>query len=143
MEGSNIIMFDGEKKNWNIWSLSFKDRDTISGYDELLTSTKEAPPESSDTNEKSYLILRKMNKIGYCEFLLDMKTQKCIQIVSESRTKDLPSGYFYNGWNNLNSVYKPNDLSSKIEFNENLENLKLNPFDDTDDCINKMGGYRR
>ena len=41
MEGSNIFIFDGEKKNWNIWSLRFKDRSTISGYDELLTGIKE------------------------------------------------------------------------------------------------------
>ena len=27
--------------------------------------------------------------------------------------------------------------------NEKLENLKLNPGDDTDDWINKMEGYRR
>ena len=38
--------------------------------------------------------LRKMNKIGYCEFLLDMKKDKSIKIVSEYRTKELPSGDF-------------------------------------------------
>ena len=114
MEGSNIIMFDGEKKYWNIWSLRFKDRATISGYDELLTGTKESPPECNDTNDKEEIRLRKMNKIGYCELLLDMKTEKCIQIVAESRTKELPSGDCYKAWSNLNSIYKPNDLSSKI-----------------------------
>ena len=63
MEGSNIIIFDGEKKNWNIWSLRFKSRATIYGYDELLTGTKESPSESNDKNDKAYLILRKMKKL--------------------------------------------------------------------------------
>ena len=92
MEGSNIIMFDGERNNWNIWSLRFKDRDNISGYDQLLTGTKEAPPECNDTNDKEEMRLRKMNKIGYCELLLSMKTEKCIQIVSESRKKSYLQG---------------------------------------------------
>ena len=63
-----------------------------------------------------------MSKIGYCEFLLVMKTEKFIQIVSEDRTKELPSEVCYKAWSNLNSVYKPNDLVSKIELNEKMEN---------------------
>ena len=66
-----------------------------------------------------------------------------IQIVSEYITKELTPGDFYKDWNNMNSVYKNNDLTSKNELNEEFENLKLNPSYDTGDWINKMEGYMR
>lgn len=142
---TSVITFDGEEEHWKLWSMRFMAKATITGYCSIMIGRNAVPDESTDlvTSSLAARKIRRMNEVGYCELLLAMKTERFMEIVSESRTTELPSGCLKTAWDNLKNVVEPNDVTSKITLTSQFANLKLKQGDNSDDWISKMEGMRR
>ena len=87
---------------------------------------------------KEELLDRRTNEIAYCELLLAMKSDKCLQLVSDSVTKKLPDGDCSLAWTTLVEAYEPTDTSSKLKTIEEFNTTAYIPGQDVDLWISKM-----
>ena len=91
---SNIITFNGEERSWRIWKTQYLAKATINGHKKILLG-KVKPQDAAidDTHlSKEELFIRRLHEVVFCELLLAMKSNKCLQLVSESVTNELPKG---------------------------------------------------
>ena len=84
----------------------------------------EIPKEATITTDKKDIASRKANEVAFCELLLAMKNEYCIQVVAESISSDLPSGDSNLAWGRLLKIYEPKETASKIHLWDQLSNLK-------------------
>ena len=102
---NGIISFDGTSETWNIWNTRFIAKATINGYAGIMLGDI-IPPEANDaTTDEAELLARKMNGQGYCDLLLAMKTNVCMEAIIEARTKELPNGDLFKAWETLKEIF--------------------------------------
>ena len=88
----NVITFDGTKKNWKLWSIRFLAKENLSGYSDVMVDKVKVEPESVTPTDKQEIMIQRANATGYCELLLAMQDETCMETVVESVTANLPSG---------------------------------------------------
>ena len=72
---SSMIIFSVKQSDWNLWSITFRTRETINGYCGVLDETPTLPLESFDLTISSADKVNSLqeNKIAFYELLLKMK----------------------------------------------------------------------
>lgn len=119
----SIITFSGENKDWNVWSMRFLARATLGGYIGVMKGAITVVPDSYVTTDAEELKYRELNRSGFCELLLSMKSKNCL--VSESLDTNFPDGNLFTAWDNLKNIYEPSDITSKIKIIDQFSTLKL------------------
>ena len=143
VESNSVITYDGNAKNWKTWSNRFKAKSCLIGYEAVMDGRVSVVPESKSTTDASELEIRKANRTGYCELLLEMTGDECMQIVAESRTVDLPSGYVKTGWEALVEKFEPKDVTRKIKLMDQLASLTIGPNESADGWMQQLRNIRR
>ena len=85
---NHILTFSGDSKDWGLWGAKYLAKATIAGHKKVLLGTMlPEPPKQTIPDAKlsaGELESRRSNELAYCELLLAMKSQKCMQLVSEA-----------------------------------------------------------
>lgn len=108
-----ILTFDGQDKNWNMWSKKFLARASYQGYKEVLVSDSIVVPSASEIlsdakdSDKQKLKLRVANQKAYDALILAMSDETCFNLVDESKTTALPEGDARKAWLNLEEKFRP------------------------------------
>lgn len=130
---SSLLSFNGDKKNWPIWSIQWRSREVMSGYGDVMD-----PGYTPDKTDIEFEDQKKDNERGFCELVCSMTKPDNVLLLSQSTNSVFEEGSLSEGWKNLKKKYEPKDVLSKLELMSKYENCKLENVGDSERWINQM-----
>ena len=126
-----ILPFNGEKKNWHMWSRKFLCKLTVQGCRDILQEDIEIKSEDKDQNEELNLML-------YSDLLLSMEDNVCFSIVDMARSNDHPQGCFRTEFKKLKEKFESTSQAARCEIKLEYETLKMKNNEDPELFINTL-----
>ena len=103
-----IFPFNGEKKNWPMWSRKFLWKLTVQGFRDILQEDQEIKSEEKDHQEE-------LNMILYSDLLLSMEDSVWFSIVDMERSNYHPQGCFRTAFKKLKEKFESTSQDSLCE----------------------------
>lgn len=159
---NKVIVYDGERDQWEYWSEKYLARGGIRGYRKIVLCTKDTvgydriPKESEiaaikaklthSDDEKAILALADLNTKAYMELLCSMnsKTNRgkvAFRLVKNCRSSDYPEGNVKLAWDRLVAKFAPKNTPSLLKLKRDFENSSLAGIQiDPEDWISELEG---
>ena len=120
-----ILIFDGKKENWSMWSEKFVAKATLKGYEDILSGTVNVPTDDVATPSTEQKEAQKLNKIAYNELILSCTDKVSFAIVKNAKTTKHKNGNAKLAWGNLKTKFEPNTGSELVDINQEYISLTM------------------
>ncbi len=141
--GIKVLMFSGDKKDWEYWSSQFMSKASIQGWDEVFDVDNEddIPTDAVGKNGSAETKqLWKDNKRAMNELLLsmspDVKGKVCWRLIDNTKNPDKwKYGNAKQAWNSLRKKFEPRNACSLSELTKKWELMALNSVSESPDVF--------
>jgi len=142
---SSGISFSGRRKDWACWKVRFIGTAHKKEFRDILLKQVTAPEEYKSDMTDEEKILLKQHDFGFTELMLSMKDDRLMMMVSNSITREHPTGDLIVAWEKLCNEFSPKDVDAKLDLYDSIRQTKLefgrNPdhwYEEFNNKLNKL-----
>jgi hypothetical protein len=128
-----IPTFDGSANNYTIWWAKFKAFATLNGFSEAIQTepNPDMPKKYTDSIDistedgKRQYGAKRMNDMAISSLTVAFNKEGIMRLFSKAKTKEWPEGLAYLVVLELNKKFKPNDIITKVEMRQKLNQVNM------------------
>ena len=135
-----MVLFNGEKKDWEVFKMRFETLAAKKGYEDILTGIETVPKMQYDTatgkkipfTDATEKDLYKLSITAYSDLLLAMNTKttggkEAFGIIKSFKEagSDYPQGDVQGAWEALDKAYSRSGSANQFELSEQWDGLQM------------------
>jgi hypothetical protein len=140
--------FDGKKKSFQLWWSRFMAFAVIQRFARALVSggEKDLPDKEDEvldeTKDATKIAARNRNQVAMAAFTVAFTTEGLLNIIYSSRTTKWPSGLAHKVVELLHKKYKPTDMMTLVELQDEMAALKLKKNQDPSELFEQLSAIQ-